>query len=149
MIEAASDSSHGEKFVDVVGHRVGASLGTVVSNNVTVLVYEKLREVPWDFGATEVRLFSKVLPRSVGIIIVYIYLIHDLELHTVSFLEIFDFFVGSGLLPTKLIAWICDDFHSLFFVLLSQLNEALVVRISQSSLGSNVDDEANFGFVSA
>mgnify|MGYP001430925031 CR=1 FL=1 len=47
------------------------------------------------------------------------------------------------LLPTKLIAWICDDLHSLLIVLLSQLNKALIVLIGQASLGGHIGHEYN------
>ena len=64
-----------------------------------------------------------------------------MELDLVFFLELFDLLVGSRLLPSKLVAWVGNDLDALFFVLLGQLNEALVVRISQTSLGRDVHNK--------
>lgn len=139
-----SGSSHSDEFVDVIFHRVRTSLGSVVSDDIAVLIDEELGEVPWDIGTSKVRLFLEVFPSSVSTVAIDLYFIHGLELDTISLLEIFDFFVGAWFLTSKLVAWIGNDFQTLFFVLLGQFNEALVVRISQSSSRCYVSDKRGF-----
>lgn len=136
MSQSSTDQS-----VNVLSQGVGTSLRSVEGNDVAVLVDEELGEVPGDVPATEVRVLSQVFVGWVGVAAVDVNLVHYLELDVVFLLEFFDFLVGARLLRAELVAWVRNDAESLPFVLLGQLNEALVVRVGQASLGRNVYDK--------
>lgn len=116
---------------------------TIESNNVAVLVHEEFGEVPWNVGSSEIRVLSEILPDSVCVISVDIGFVHNGESNTVLFLEFLYLLVGARFLAAKLIAGIGNNFETLLFVLLLQLNESGVVRIGQTSLGSDVGNKGN------
>jgi len=68
-------------------------------------------------------------------------LLKEWEGDTVLADEFLDFLRSLWLLLSKLIAWNCVDFQALSIVLVIDCFQLLVVAISQTSEGCNVDEE--------
>ena len=130
------------KCLDISLQRIWASLWSVKGDNVTIFVDEELGEVPGDVLAFEVRVLAEVLEGRVGGGTVDINFGHGLEFDAILLLEILDLFIRAWLLVTELVGGVSNNLEALLFVLLGELNQALVVRIGQTSLGGDVDNES-------
>jgi hypothetical protein len=65
---------------------------------------------------------SQIFEDWIGAIAIDVNFLHHWEVDIVLLLEIFDFLASSLLLVEELIAWICNDFKTLTFVVSVKIN---------------------------
>jgi hypothetical protein len=104
-------------------------------------VTEELCEVPGDVSTVEFGVLSHVLVDWHAVWTIDFNLLEEWEAYVVLSNEFFDLRWPLWLLLAELVAWNCVDFQALVLVLLVNALQLLVVAISQTSVGCDVDEE--------
>ena len=108
-------------------------------------VQEEFFKVPLELSSFEFGLISQPLVGMVLVLSLHVNLLHHVEVNWVLLHKVENPCSIFGLLSTELIAWESQNLEALaleIFVHLGQLN---VVPLSDTSLGSDVDDEYSLG----
>lgn len=139
-----------KKFLDgIFSFRYGIIFGAQSLNRLPIFVDNELCKIPFDEVSHKTALFGfEISPQGMGIGAIDIDFVEHVELNSEFGRECFDFLIGSRFLSTELVAREGENTQTLSFRVLGvQLYQLSVVCVGQTSLGRDIDDNANVSFV--